>query len=138
MTAETRTALLQEWITLQNSVDKSEGLSLVIKLSGVAVCLIGLTLNWNPVITGLLLMVIWLQESIWKTFQGRTEQRLLAIESAWQHSEESSALNFYHHWSASRPGTTQLITQYLSNAIRPTIAFPYLVLLPISFLEKFL
>lgn len=131
MTTETRNVLQQEWMTLHQSYEKSETLAFVIKLVSVIVCLSGFVFYLNTLITSLLLCVLWLLEAIWKTFQGRTEQRLLSIEKAWQQSDANVALNFYQHWSASRPGSAQLIGEYFKHAIRPTIAFPYLVLIPL-------
>jgi len=131
---QTQNALQQEWVSLHHSTEKSETLSLIIKLVSVAVCFIGIVSNLSPVILSLLLLTLWLQEAIWKTFQARAELRLLIIEKAWLEKDESRSLQFYSEWSASRPGTLKLILEYLSNAARPTIAYPYVILLPLSFI----
>jgi hypothetical protein len=39
------------------------------------------------------------------------------------------ACQLYTEWTAMRQGTGALLTEYLSNAVRPTVAFPYAVLL---------
>jgi len=131
---QTQNALQQEWVSLHHSTEKSETLSLIIKLVSVALCFIGIVSNLSPVILSLLLLTLWLQEAIWKTFQARAELRLLIIEKAWLEKDESRSLQFYSEWSASRPGTLKLILEYLSNAARPTIAYPYVILLPLSFI----
>jgi len=117
---------------------KTEIEAAALKLTSIIVCLFGFMANLNPIITSLLLLVLWLQEAIWKTFQGRTEQRLLVLEKAYQTGHETNnetqPLQFYRHWTETRPGTTKLIAEYLGNAIRPTIAYPYVALLPLSFI----
>ena len=137
MTNENRETLQHEWNTLQNNCERSEALALTIKLVAVIVCLAGIIYHQNSLLIALLLLVLWLQEAIWKTFQGRTEQRLLAIEKAWSDMDKNSTLCFYSNWTQSRPGIKALIAEYLSSAVRPTIAYPYLVLIPISLSAQF-
>ncbi len=138
MEPETCKALQQEWTSLQNSCERSEALALAIKLVAVILCLAGIISGLNATTISLLLLVLWLQEAIWKTFQSRTEQRLLAIEHAWSDPDPQVALRFYSDWEASRPGTAALIADYLSSALRPTVAFPYLVLIPVAFISPLL
>jgi len=135
---QSQSTLQQEWTTLHNSTEKSENLSLLIKLVSVVICLLGVIVNLSPVILTLLLLILWLQEAIWKTFQGRAEQRLLTIEEAYLDKDPSGAFQFYSECLASRTGIKKLVSEYLCNAIRPTIAFPYLVLLPLSFIAHYL
>ncbi|MCU7940091.1 MAG: hypothetical protein KZQ64_01440 [gamma proteobacterium symbiont of Bathyaustriella thionipta] len=132
MTNETRETLQQEWHTLQNNCAHSETLALIIKLVAIIICLIGFIDHHSSLLIALLLLILWLQEAIWKTFQSRTEQRLLAIEKAWADSDNGSALCFYSNWTKSRPGIKRLIADYLLSAVRPTVAYPYIVLLPVS------
>jgi len=121
--------LHQEWVALHASYERSEGLSLIVKLSAVSACLIGLICNLNDIIISLFLSILWLQEAIWKTFQGRTEQRLLTLEQNIEQDKGSSGFQFYSVYSLSRPGTVGLISEYIKNALRPTIAYPYVVLI---------
>lgn len=140
--SKTTDALQREWHTLQNNCSHSESLALGIKLLAVVVCLIAILYPQGSLFISLLLALLWLQEAIWKTFQGRTEQRLLAIEKAWANArvetdietdiEKSATLCFYSHWLESRSGTKALLSEYLSQAIRPTIAYPYIILIAIS------
>ena len=132
MTNEKHEALQQEWQTLHTSCDRSEALALGIKLLAVMICLATIFVPQSSLYISVILAVLWLQEAIWKTFQGRTEQRLLAIEKAWADNDNSSALCFYSHWTESRSGVMTLLKEYLSNAVRPTIAYPYSVLIVIS------
>jgi len=134
MDKQAQEPLLQEWLTLQNNYEQSESLALGIKLVAVLVCLVGFVFSLKPLVVTMLLLVLWLQDAIWKTFQGRTEQRLIKLEQANSENDQSVSLNFYCDWEASRSGTLSLVRAYLSNALRPTIAYPYVILLPIYFL----
>ena len=136
MTEKTDFDLQQQWITLHNNVEKSESLTLILKMLAVLVLVSGLIAKLSVIIIVLLLLVIWLQEGIWKTFQSRTELHLLAIEKASSDNDENFGLSFYSKWNDSRPGFKTLIFQYISNSLRPTVAYPYVVLLLISFMPK--
>lgn len=138
MSNETRNALQQEWSTLQKNYEHSETLALTIKLIAVIISFTSIVLQQNSVLITLLLLVLWLQESIWKTFQSRTEHRLLIIEKAWAENNEDSVLCYYSNWAKSRPGIKQLIASYVSSALKPTVAFPYLILVFIHFIQQFL
>ena len=134
MDKQAKEPLLQEWITLQNNYEQSETLALFIKIIAVLVCLVGFVFDLKPLVVSMLLLVLWLQDAIWKTFQGRTEQRLIKLEQANSENDQSVSLKFYSDWEVSRSGTLSLVRAYLSNALRPTIAYPYVILLPIYFL----
>lgn len=128
-----RESFATEWALLQNQFDSYEKFSLVIKLiSIVIVALASMTNHLNQIIV-LLLLVLWLQDAIWKTFQGRTESRLLQLEKLL--SNDTAAINgceayqFNQQYLSNRPSSLGLITEYCRQAIRPTIAFPYLILL---------
>lgn len=127
-------AILEEWKSQQHSYDRYEALSLGIKIFGVTLFIACTALGFKPVLILALICVIWLLEAIWKTFQSRTEDRLLVLEKAWQQNKFTEAMNFYSHWQAQRPQTSQLILAYAKNALRPTIAYPYVVLLVASIL----
>ena len=137
MTDKSSNALQQEWNTLHNNVEQSEALALLIKLIAVMVCLLGIVLSLSVHVIALLLLVLWFQESIWKTFQSRTESRLLDVEQAWTDGNEALALSFYSNWVASRPGHKALLRDYLSNLARPTVAYPYLALIPLAYVARF-
>lgn len=79
--------------------------------------------------------VLWLQDGIWKTFQSRIEQRLYIVEEylAKVDSKDDSilAFQFNRQFLASRPNSIGLIKLYVHQSLRPTIAFPYIILLPL-------
>ena len=134
MTDKNSNSLQQEWISLHNNNEKSEVMALVIKLLALILFVVALIARLEPLMVTFLLLVLWLQEAIWKTFQSRAEQRLIAIEKAWVNNDGNVALQFYSQWQEARPGFSGLIKQYISNAIRPTVAYPYILLIPVIFI----
>ena len=127
--------LKMEWTLLQNQYDSYEKYSLVIKL----VCLyISANTLISETVSPYLLAVIaifWLLDGIWKTFQSRIESRLLDLEQALgkQQSETRiAAYQFNTEFAKQRPPGSVLIAEYLKQALRPTIAFPYALLILVS------
>ena len=132
-----KNSLQLEWVTLQNNFEQSEALSLLIKLSSIIVCLAGIISELTPIILNLLLVIIWLQDAIWKTFQNRTELRLHKIEAALNGDNEILAFQFYSEWATQRPGSIKLTLEYAKNALRPTVAYPYVALIILIFTAPF-
>lgn len=122
-------ALQREWCTLQNQFDSYEKHALMIKLVslvsvGLAVLLVGIS-SWIFIITA----IFWLQEAIWKTFQQRIYQRLLVVEKAISEGQHDKAMQFNSNWQDNRAGYSSLVAEYMGSARKPTVAFPYIVLL---------
>jgi len=122
------TALGQEWTTLQNNYEQYEKGGLLIKLLAIALCAAGFALALHEMLIALLLLVLWLQEGIFRTFQARLGARILRVEQGLK-AGESTAFQLHSEWLASRPGTLGLLAEYACGALRPTVAFPYAVLL---------
>ena len=130
----------QEWTTLQNQFDSYEKFSLVIKLLNISLSSLLLFYwqagLWTVLVTGML----WLQDAIWKTFQDRINQRLLLIEEALKQaltnneSEDVLPLQFNQSWSLSRSSATSLFNEYLTQALKPTVAYPHVALIALSLL----
>lgn len=118
----------QEWTTLQNNHEQYERASLCVKLLAILLCALGFALAMHEVVTILLLLVLWLQEGIFRTSQARLGRRLLRIEQAIRNGE-TSAFQLHSEWLATRPGSFGLIAEYAANSVRPTVAYPYLPLL---------
>ena len=128
------THLANEWSLLQNQRDSYEKYSLVIKL--VAIVLLGTSLLVRPgneSAIAAVISVLWLQDAIWKTFQHRIEARLLQIEGYLAASQAGSdsegvayQLNTAFLAQRQRGG---VLKEYLTQALRPTVAFPYAALL---------
>lgn len=126
--------LANEWSLLQAQNDRSERDSLLIKLASVTVLASAVLVQSDSLYLALLIVILWLQEAIWKTFQTRTDARLLEVEqllAAEQQSNGSDAIAYQlnSRFLAQRRGATGLIAEYLSQALRPTVAFPHAVLL---------
>lgn len=113
-----------EWVALQQDHERYEALALLVKLVAVVLATVGLALSWPAAAAILPLPVLWLQEGILRTSQSRLGARLLRVESG-----SGEAFRLHSEWQADRPGTIGLLGEYTRNALRPTVAFPYAVLL---------
>ena len=83
-----------EWCLLQNQFESYEKHSLYIKLSNIFLVLFAATFNVSAVLTSLLLLVLWIQDAIWKTFQSRIEPRLMKIEKGLRQEDTDPAFQF--------------------------------------------
>lgn len=121
--------LANEWSLLQNQFDSYEKYSLVIKLFTVAiVCFSYFSDTINLYASVFFVLILWCQDSIWKTFQSRIEVRLLQLEKALADQLPIIAYQFNTEYMKIRPSNTGLILEYAKQAIRPTVAFPYAIL----------
>ncbi|WP_457442513.1 hypothetical protein [Roseateles sp. P5_E4] len=118
-------ALHQEWLALQAQHERYEALALGVKLVAFAATV----LVPDNTLALALLALLWLQEGVLKTFQGRLGDRLLVVEAGLKSGEGAVAMQLHSDWLASRPRGAGLITQYLKSALRPTVALPYPLLM---------
>jgi hypothetical protein len=121
-------ALHHEWLALQEQHERYELLALGVKLGAFAVVLFAP----DPLRALPLLALLWLQEAVLKTFQGRLGDRLLAIEPALKSGSGEAAMQLHSDWLASRPRGAGLVLQSLKRALRPTVALPYPLLMAAS------
>lgn len=129
-------ALNTEWCLLQTQYDSYEKHSLYIKLITVVLFSTAYLLNMFSFFFALIIAVLWLQDAIWKTFQSRIEPRLLTLESAIAHEDaDERAFQFNSQYQANSRTGAALINEYLQQAIKPTIAFPYAALLLMVFVR---
>jgi len=119
------TPLHQEWLALQAQFERYEALALAVKLAAFA----AVVLVPDAVLALALLGLLWLQEAVLKTFQGRLGERLLAVEAALGAGEGGVAMQLHRDWLAHRPRGAALPAQYLKSALRPTVALPYPLLM---------
>ena len=135
----------QEWQLLHNNYEQYEHKALLIKMVAVVICTISLITPLTTVQGMLLLATLWLQEGIWKTYQTRVGEQLLLIEvqmytvanetELTKSTEKISTktinqpFQFYTLWQAKRSGITGLVSEYLLNALRPTVIYPYAILM---------
>lgn len=127
----------REWQTLQDNHEQYEKSALLIKLACLALCMAGLAAHVPPAWIGVMVVLCWVEEGIFKTYQSRLAERLLRVESLLRQVEPSSpAMQLHSEWAARRPGAIRLIAGYGASACRPTVAFPYLPILLIGGLAK--
>lgn len=132
-----------EWMTLQNQSDSYEKFSLLIKLLNVSLaCILWFSLHVG-IFSLFFIGILWLQDAIWKTYQDRINQRILFIEDAIHkslnniYSPDCVPLQFNQSWLANR-STKRLIAEYVSQSIKPTVAYPHLGLLFMGIALRFL
>ena len=120
--------LAQEWTTLQNNHESHERSALLIKLVTVALFALAAL---DPLEMAALVLLLWLQEAVLKTWQGRLADRLVHVESllAGTGHGPMQAYQLHSLWQAQRPDLGGLLAQYGRSALRPTVAFPYAPLL---------
>jgi hypothetical protein len=128
MTIESEPLLVKEWQSLHNSHERYEQYALIIKLFSVAVTLFSFAFYQGTIAITLLLAVLWLQEGIWKTYQGRACQRIELIEQALTENN-LVAFQFYRQWSENRPSSKGLVMEYIKNSLKPTVIYPYFTLI---------
>lgn len=122
-----------EWATLQNNHERYETNSLLIKLAAIGLFLGCLALSLGVLTTGLLMLVLWVQEGIFRTSQSRIGERILRIEQLLRQGSPAYApYQLHSEWLAARPGFGGLLAEYGKSMLRPTVAFPYVVLAAIN------
>lgn len=127
---EISTLLGKEWQTLQDNHEQHEQNALFIKLACLALSIAGLATGLPLSWIAFTVLLCWIQEGIFKTYQSRLADRLLSVEARLaQANSAPSAMQLHTDWLASRPGGGALLGSYLVSALRPTVAFPYLPIL---------
>jgi len=123
-----------EWSLLQNQLDSYEKYSLLIKLASIGVLAAAYFTDHLSAFILCLLLILWLQDAIWKNFQARIDIRLLQLEAYLSNEDNlenpnGKAYQFNSLYLQNRPRSIGLIKEYLAQALRPTIAFPHLLLI---------
>ncbi len=126
--------LAAEWSLLQKQFDSYEKHSLLIKLFGIGILAAAYFTSHLSIFILCLLLILWLQDAIWKTFQSRIDSRLLQLEAYLSNEHtpqhcDGVAFQFNSLYLQNRPSSLGLIKEYLGQALRPTIAFPHLLLI---------
>jgi len=121
-----------EWQTLQNQFDSYEKYSLLIKLVAIFTTAFALGFEFNLIVPVLMVWVFWLQDGIWKTFQGRFETRLLIVEAALAANHNETGCQFNQQYQQTANSGLGLIKEYLKQCLRPTVMYPYVVLLGLT------
>jgi hypothetical protein len=134
MLAMHTSALNQEWITLQNNYEQYERHALWIKLISIVLCAVGLTFTLHEVLTAGVILTLWAQEGIFRTYQSRLGARIVRVEGLLKQGESADgiACQLHSEWIASRTNTVGLLCEYAGNMMRPTVVFPYALLVLVN------
>ncbi|MBL0711080.1 MAG: hypothetical protein JJV99_08725 [Colwellia sp.] len=124
-----------EWCLLQEQFDSYEKHSLYIKLLSIIIFSAVEVLEVITIFTMVIFLVLWLQDAIWKTFQSRIESRLLQVERCILEKNKSDSFQFNSEFHKVRTTGLSLINEYFSQSIRPTIAFPHIMLVLILLIQ---
>lgn len=121
----------REWEILHRDHERYEQFALVIKLFAVAIVLSCWVFAVDALLTTIFILVLWLQEGIWKTYQARIGAQLLRVEQIMREPANTAIRPYqlYSSWETQRSSGATLIGEYLRNAVRPTVAYPYAVLI---------
>jgi hypothetical protein len=121
--------LIIEWQTLQNNVEQHEKNALLIKLTCLTIFLLSQAMGSPLLWATFIVLLCWGLESIFKTYQSRLGERLLKIEASLQQGKENDGMQFHTEWQSNRPSGARLIIEYAKHALKPTVAFPYALIL---------
>lgn len=119
----------QEWMTLQNNHEQYERGALALKLVTLVFAFALLAANLPVLIVVLVVAALWLQEGIYRTSQSRLGARLLVLEGLIRGDVSGAAFQLHTQWRTARAGLGGLLREYVGNALRPTVAYPYAVLI---------
>jgi len=124
----------KEWAILHNDIEKYEKFSIVIKLFSVLISVLCISYILNEWVTVTFILILWLQDGIWKTFQKRLEARILFVEKNLNHEtvDNDIPFQFYSQWENKRQGIKGLLIEYISNSAKPTVAYPYFLLIVLT------
>ncbi len=128
MSAIDASALPAEWAVLQNNIEQYEKSALLIKLVAVGLFAGALVFSLSDSLTIGLIVLLWVQEGVLRTFQSRLVARILRVEEMLRQAG-GMAFQLHSEWMASRKGAFGMLVEYAAAALRPTVAFPYVALL---------
>lgn len=134
--ADWRRPLQQEWQLLQAEHEHAERMAFWLRAGAILLCFASLAIAMDLLLSGLLLVVLWLQEAIVRTGQARVGARLLQVETALRDIDGNAQSAFQMHsgWVAARGQGPGLLAEYAGHARRPTVAVVYAALLAILLL----
>jgi len=115
-------------VMFANQYESYEKYSLIIKLVALTLCPTLLFIARAGAWTIIFVALLWLQDGIWKTYQHRIGERLLVVEKAIVEGQGHQAMQFNSMWLESRKGSIALLTEYLTQACKPTVAYPHVLL----------
>ncbi|MCQ9374189.1 hypothetical protein NMQ14_08010 [Methyloversatilis sp. XJ19-13] len=134
MTTSYPSPLHTEWATLQQDHERHERCAVGIKIAAVALTAGAALFGFPLELAAPLIAIVWVIEAMLRTVQGRLGQRLLKVETLIADgASEYAACQLHTEWQATRPGAVGLLMEYAKSALKPTVAFPYPLLIILSF-----
>lgn len=127
MTENPAVSANQQWQTLHNNNESYEQYALIIKLIATSLTVISVALTLNSMLIFCIIAILWLQEAIWKTYQCRLSDAIIKVEQ-----ENNDIYKLYSQWQQNRQSTVELINEYISSALKPTVIFPYAPLIVVA------
>ncbi len=118
-----------EWCLLQNEFESYEKHSLYLKIVSILALLMSEISGVTSIAIAFILVVLWLQDAIWKTFQSRLEPRLFQLEKCIRGEAVDTEFQFNSEYRKISLKGLALAGEYGRQAIRPTIAFPHVILI---------
>ncbi len=128
----------QEWLALHRAFEAHERNALWIKLVAIVLCGGAVILSLNEYFVATLVVTLWIQEGVIRTFQSRLGGRMLRVEQLIRDNVPSGAFQLHSEWLARRKRGVAMLGEYAVNALRPTVAYPYvaLILIDMSFATR--
>jgi hypothetical protein len=135
MLTDSNNLLSQQWLSLHNDHEHYERYALLIKLFAIMITLTSFVFSMPPLIITVLLVITWLLEGVWKTFQARTASAIITIEKKLKEDEVIKQSNkpityysMYTQWQTNQRDLFTLVIEYFTSSLKPTVLFPYIPL----------
>jgi len=128
--------LQQEWAIIHHDIEKYEKFSLLIKLFSILISVIVIAFHVEVLLSLAFICILWLQDGIWTTFQNRMQTRIVIIEKGLRQQDGNThqAYQLYTQWQEQRKGGLAVMTEYITNSIKPTVSYPYVALIGLMLL----
>lgn len=117
-----------EWLSLQRSFSQHDTQALWLKLITIVLGLYLLHTDSSLSLQLAAIAMFWLHEAMLRTVQHRTALRLLQLEQALAQNTDAG-MQWHSQWQKSRGSSRALASDYLRQALKPTIALTYVLLL---------
>ena len=126
----------QEWLLLQCSFASYDKQAIWLKIATVISWLYLLQSAGGLRLQLAVIGVFWLHEVMLRTVQQRTADRLLQLEQA-STQQTDIAMQWHSNWQQQRGGVVKLLTDYVRQLVKVSVAISYLTLILLSLAKYF-